>query len=75
MQKLFLTVPTISIHGVQILSDKGMTPVILPPSNAIIHDKDDTIWHDKIVKYSQEKETVYAFSFADLRFIKNTDMV
>jgi len=51
-----------------------MTPVILPPSNAIINDKDDTIWHDKIVKNSQEKETVYAFSCADLRFIKNMVM-
>jgi len=50
-----------SINGVQTLSDKGIIPVIPPPSNAIVHGKDDTIWHDKIVKYIQEKDTVYAF--------------
>jgi len=64
-----------SINGAQTLSDKGIIPVMPPPSNSIIHEKGKTMWHDKIVKYIQEKETVYAFSFADLRFIKNTDMV
>jgi len=50
-----------SIKGVQTLSEKGILPVIPPPSNAVIHDNDATQWHDKIVQYIQEKETVYAF--------------
>ena len=50
-----------SINGVQNLSDKGITPVIPPPSNAVVHGDEATEWHDKIVKYIQEKETVYAF--------------
>ena len=49
------------IIGVQNLGEKGLKPVIPPPSNAIIHGKNNTIWHDKIVKYIQKKETVYAF--------------
>ena len=50
-----------SINGVQRLYDKGITPVIPTPSNSVIHGEDETKWHDKIVKYIQEKETVYAF--------------
>jgi len=47
--------------GVQKLYDKGIIPVIPPPPHSIVHGDPETEWHDKIVKYIQEKETVYAF--------------
>lgn len=50
-----------SIMGTEALNHKGITPVIPPPSHAIIHEKDNTTWHDKIVKYIKEKGSVYAF--------------
>lgn len=37
-----------------------MTPVVPPPPNSIVHSTPETEWHDKIVQYIQEKETVYA---------------
>jgi hypothetical protein len=40
---------------------KGITPVIPPSHNSIIHDKEDSIWHDKIVNYIGTKGTIYAF--------------
>jgi hypothetical protein len=39
-----------------------------------VHGVPGTEWHDKIVQYIKEKETIYAFSFADLWFIKNMVM-
>jgi len=39
----------------------GITPVIPPPSHAVVHGTDNAIWHDKIVQYIQDKGTVYAF--------------
>lgn len=50
-----------SIQGVEKLHDLGITPVIPPPSNAVIHGKESTKWHDKVVQYIKEKGTVYAF--------------
>ena len=35
--------------------------MIPPPSNAIIHGKERTKWHDKVVQYIKEKGAVYAF--------------
>ena len=40
---------------------EGITPVISPPSHAVIHGNDNTPWHDKIVQYIHDKGTVYAF--------------
>ena len=34
---------------------------IPPPSNSVIHGKESTKWHDKVVQYIKEKGTVYAF--------------
>lgn len=50
-----------SIGGVQKLHERGITPVIPPPSHAVVHGADDTKWHDKIVQYIKDKGTVYAF--------------
>lgn len=50
-----------SIEGVEALYNKGITPVIPPPKNSIMHNKDTTKWHDKIVQYIKDKGTVYAF--------------
>jgi len=50
-----------SIEGVEKLYNKGITPVIPPPDNAVIHNKITTKWHDKIVQYIKDKGTVYAF--------------
>lgn len=46
---------------VEKLYHRGITPVIPPPSHAVVQGQENTTWHDKIVKYIQEKETVYAF--------------
>ena len=43
------------------LFHEGITPVIPPPSHAVVHGNDHTTWHDKIVQYIQDKGTVYAF--------------
>jgi hypothetical protein len=45
---------------VENLSQLGITPVIPPPSHAVVQGKSDTTWHDKIVKYIEEKG-IYAF--------------
>lgn len=50
-----------SIEGVENLHNKGITPVIPPPSHAVVHGKTNTSWHDKIVQYIKDKGTVYAF--------------
>src|SRR5690606_41651975 len=50
-----------SIDGVERLYSNGTTPVIPPPRDAVIHNRDDSIWHDKIVNYIKTKGTVYAF--------------
>jgi hypothetical protein len=39
----------------------GVTPVIPPPVHAVVHGKEDTTWHDKIVRYIKDKGSVYAF--------------
>ena len=38
----------------------GIKPVIPPPRYAIINDKPDSIWHDKIVNYIKTKGTIEA---------------
>jgi hypothetical protein len=50
-----------SVNGVERLYLNGITPVIPPPRDAVIRDKPDSIWHDKIVNYIKTKGTVYAF--------------
>ena len=50
-----------SIKGVERLFSKGAIPVIPPPCNAVIHNNDNTTWHDKIVSYIKVKKSVYAF--------------
>ena len=50
-----------SIDGVERLYLNGITPVIPPPRDAVIHNKAGSIWHDKIVNYIETKGTVYAF--------------
>jgi hypothetical protein len=50
-----------SIEGVEELYKKGITPVIPPSSNSVVHGADNTTWHDKIVHYIKDKGTVYAF--------------
>lgn len=50
-----------SIAGTQALVEKGIIPVIPPPSNAVVDGLDSTKWHDKIVQYIKDKGSVYAF--------------
>lgn len=50
-----------SIEGVKHLYLNGITPVIPPPRNAVIHGRSGAVWHDKIVDYINTKGTVYAF--------------
>ena len=50
-----------SIEGVERLYLSGITPVIPPPRDAVIRNKPDSTWHDKIVSYIETKGTVYAF--------------
>lgn len=50
-----------SIDGVERLCLNGITPVIPPPRDAVIHNKAGSIWHDKIISYIETKGTVYAF--------------
>jgi len=50
-----------SIERSKKLYDKGIIPVIPPPSHSVVHGKESTKWHDKIVNYVKEKGTVYAF--------------
>jgi hypothetical protein len=46
----------------QDLVNRGIIPVIPPPSTAVVHHKEDlSSRHNKIVHYIQEKGTVYAF--------------
>jgi len=50
-----------SIDNGQTLSHQGIIPVIPPPETAVVHGRENTSWHDKIVAYIQEKGTVYPF--------------
>lgn len=50
-----------SIEGVENLYNKGIIPVIPPHYNSVVHGKESTTWHDKIVQYIKDKGTVYAF--------------
>jgi len=50
-----------SIDGVEGLNKQGITPVIPPPRHSVVHGKQSTSCHDKIVQYIQDKGTVYAF--------------
>ena len=46
----------------QELFEKGITPVIPPPANSVVHNPGEmSSWHDKTVNYIKEKGTVYAF--------------
>jgi hypothetical protein len=46
---------------VEQLHNKGITPVIPPPKTAVVQGKENTKWHDKIVKYIKEKGIIYAY--------------
>ncbi|CAO5682784.1 MAG: hypothetical protein HEEMFOPI_01797 [Holosporales bacterium] len=50
-----------SIEGVQRMSDKGITPVILLPKDAVVHGKNHTRYHDKSVQYIRNKGSIYAW--------------
>ena len=50
-----------SHEGVEKLHNRGITPAIPPPSNAVVHGKESTKWHDQVVQYIKDKGTVYAF--------------
>ncbi|MDX2049873.1 MAG: hypothetical protein SFT93_01640 [Rickettsiaceae bacterium] len=50
-----------SIAGTQSLNKKGITPVIPPSSHAVMHGKDSTTWHDKIIQYIKTKEVFTHF--------------
>ena len=51
-----------SAEKFQELFEKGITPVILPPANSVVHNPGEmSSWHDKTVNYIKEKRTVYAF--------------
>lgn len=50
-----------SKQAVENLHNKGIIPVIPPPANSIVHGKQTTKWHDKIVQYIKDKGTIYAF--------------
>ena len=49
-----------SIERTEALSRAGVTPVIPPPSHAVVHGEEQTQWHDTIVGYIKEKG-IYAF--------------
>ena len=51
----------IVIERVERLYLSGITPVIPPPREAVISNKPDSTWRDKIVSYIETKGTVYAF--------------
>lgn len=50
-----------SISGTEELNEKGITPVIPPPSHAVVHGLDSTKWHDKLVQYIKDKGSIHAF--------------
>ena len=45
-----------SIAGTEALNEKGITPVIPPPSHAVVQGLDNTKWHDKISNILKTKE-------------------
>jgi hypothetical protein len=49
-----------SIERSETFSRAGVTPVIPPPTHAVVHGDEDTRWHDQIVKYIQDNG-IYAF--------------
>lgn len=50
-----------SIERGETMIAAGVTPVIPPPVHAVVHGKENTTWHDKIVQYIKDKGSVYAF--------------
>lgn len=50
-----------SIEGTQRLHNKGIIPVIPPPSHAVIRGLETTKWHDNIIQYIKDKGSIYAF--------------
>lgn len=50
-----------SKENVEEFYNKGIIPVIPPPSHAVVQGKANTLWHDKIIQYIKDKGTVYAF--------------
>lgn len=50
-----------SIEGVEHLYKQGIIPVIPPQLHSGVHNRPNTVWHDKIVNYIKEKGTIYAF--------------
>jgi uncharacterized ubiquitin-like protein YukD len=61
IEKLIADGAYYSINGVESLMNKGIIPAIPPPSNAVIHGRVDTTWHDTVVQYIKDKGSVYAF--------------
>jgi len=49
-----------SIERIEAFSGAGATPVIPPPAHAVVHGKEQTRWHDRLVKYIEDKG-IYAF--------------
>ena len=50
-----------SIELLEKLCAQGILPVIPPPSHAVVHGEGWSEWHDKIVQYIKDKETVCAY--------------
>ena len=50
-----------SIELLEKLCAQGILPVIPPPFHAVVHGEGWSEWHDKIVQYIKDKETVYAY--------------
>jgi hypothetical protein len=44
-----------SIERGEALSRNGITPVIPPPSHAVVHGDENTQWHDGLVQYIKDK--------------------
>jgi len=51
----------ISMDTAMNIHEAMITPVILPPRNAVGDLKNPTSWHNKIVQYIKTKGTIYAF--------------
>ena len=60
MERLIADGAYYSIERGEALLNKGVVPVIPPPSHAVVHGKENTRWHDQQVQYIQDK-SIYAF--------------
>ena len=60
MERLIADGAYYSIERGEALLNKGIVPVIPPPSHAVVHGKENTRWHNQQVQYIQDK-SIYAF--------------